>query len=279
MPLLRCASLLVLSLTLGPEAAPAPRPVPPPAGAAAQDEAAQKLAAAFAEAGIRLDLAHGLCSIPAEVLVRGDLLEYLIVNPRGAAHESAFLTEVPASRLNAALLALGAQPGTNARRKRKDPPPSQEDLRQGAPAYDVLPPEGDGFYLYAAWKVDGETHFHRMEDLVLDLRVGQTMRRHKWVYLGSRMLRLRADKPEESFAADLEGNLVNIAFFDAGNTLLTAALPECLDQTVWQANYWLLPERGSPVELVFARERLAVAPPEVEARLRDAQRVKPADER
>ena len=243
------------------------------------DEIAAQARAAFAAEGILLDLQHQMASVPAEVLVRGELLEYLVVNPRGAVHESAFLTGVSASRINAAMLALGAQPGQNARWKRRDPPPTPEELREGAPAYDVELPKGDGFYLYVAWKLDGETVFHRMEDLILDLRSGATMRRHQWVYLGSRMLRMRPDRDEEAFAAELEGNLINIAFFEQGNTLLTGALPECEDQTSWQSNFWLLPDRGSPVEIVFSREKLVTCPPEVEARLQPAIRVERREER
>lgn len=255
----------------------APRPDP-----GTQDpapDATARLREAFAAEGILLDAAHGYASVPAEILVRGDLLEYLIVNPRGAVHESAFLTSVSASRINAALLALGVEPGRNARWRRKEPPPTLEEMRDGVPAFEVTPPEGDGFYLYVAWKLDGETCFHRMEDLILDLRTGATMRRHRWVYLGSRMLKLRGDDGQEAFAADLEGNLVNIAFFEQGNTLLTGALPECIDQTVWQSNFWLLPERESPVEILFARQRLLQCPADVEARLREAARVAPRESR
>ncbi len=270
---LRCAALVLTAL--------AARGPAPEGGASAPQDAdpARALVEAFAREDIHLDLAGRLCSVPAEVLVRGDLLEYLIANPRGAVHESAFLTHVPASRLNAALLALGAQAGENARWKRREPAPTLEEMRAGAPAFDVTPPTGDGFYLYAAWKVDGVERFYRMEDLILDLRAGQTMRYHRWVYLGSRMLRLRGEDEREAFAADLEGNLVNIAFFEQGNTLLTGALPECLDQTVWQSNYWLLPARGSAIELIFAREPLAQLPAAIAARLREAQRVEPGDER
>jgi hypothetical protein len=249
--------------------------VPAPTRSAAEEQAR----AAFAAEGILLDVTHKLASVPAEVLVRGELLEYLVVNPRGAVHESAFLTGINARKINAALLALGVEPGQNASWKRRDPPPTPEELREGAPAYEVTPPKGDGFFLYVAWKLDGETVFHRMEDLILDLRSGATMKRHQWVYLGSRMLRMRPDTPDEAFAAELEGNLINIAFFEQGNTLLTGALPECEDQTSWQSNFWLLPERGSPVEIVFSREKLVTCPPDVEARLQPAIRVERREER
>jgi len=100
--------------------------------------------------------------------------------------------------------------------------------------------------------------------LLLDRATGQTMRRHKWVYLGSRLVHPRENEAQEAFAADLEGNLVNIAFFEQGNTLLTSALPECLTQTIWMTNFWLVPPRESQVQIVFARERLAALPPDLE---------------
>jgi len=73
----------------------------------------------------------------------------------------------------------------------------------------------------------------------------------------------------EEFAADVYQNLVNIAWFSDGNTLLTGALEECLEQTIWMSNAWLLPDRGEPVRIVFARERLEHAPDELVERLPD----------
>ena len=199
--------------------------------------------------------------------MREDLLEYLLVNPRGAAHESLLVTEVVPSRLNAALLGMGFVPGTNATWRRRDPPPTAEELADGARPYTVDPPSGDGVFLYLAWREGGETYFFRIEDLIRNLESGRSMRRHGWVYLGSRMVRLRGGEEKEVFAADAEGNLVNISFFEQGNTLLTAALPECIQQTIWLANGWLLPQRGSPVELIFSRRALPTLPDGFEAHL------------
>ena len=96
-----------------------------------------------------------------------------------------------------------------------------------------------------------------------DLERGRTLRRHRFVYLGSRMVERRSG--EVQFAAALEGNLVNIPFFAQGNTLLTAALPECISQKAWLPNAWLLPERGSPALLIFSRERLHRPPASLDA--------------
>lgn len=228
---------------------------------------ARKLEETFRKQGIHLDLEKQLCWIPATVDIRDDLLEYLLVNPKGAAHESLFTTNVVPSVLQTALLALGVERGKNAAWKARTPPPTPEEMRAGVSLYTVDPPEGDGFFLYAAWRARGETYFYRMEDLLRDLETGRSMRRHRWVYLGSRWVRMPKTPTQETFVADLDGNLINIALFEQGNTLLTAALPECLKQTVWLTNAWLVPERGAEVAFIFARERLTVPPPQLESLL------------
>lgn len=243
----------------------------------------QAVERAFLEHDVHVDLGRGTCWIPVRVDVREDLLEYLLVNPKGAAHESLFTTEVLPSHLNAALLALGVSPGVNAKWRSKEPPPTEQEIQDGAAPYVVDAPTGDGFCIYAGWREGGETHFHRVDDLLRNLETGRSMRRHAWVFLGSRVVRMRAreanapkegapkgDATRESaskeggtrevFAADVEGNLVNIAFFEEGNTLVTAALPECLKQTIWLANGWLLPQRGAPVALLFSRKPLEAPP-------------------
>jgi hypothetical protein len=214
-----------------------------------------ELAEALAREGLMLDRAAGVVSLPATVLVKNDLLEYLLVAPNGAAHESLFLTQVRPSLLNAALLLLGAEPGKNAHWETRE----GVDER-GRPLQAVYPPEGDGFYLYAAWTENGETYFYRVEDLVRNLARGRGLARHRWVYLGSRFVALKPGTPE-SFLADVEGNLINIAYFFQGNTLLTAQPEECIEQSIWAANEWLLPPTGQPVRLFLAREPLAALAP------------------
>lgn len=138
-------------------AAPAvPALVQAPVAAGPADEGkVTELVSALEKLGVHLDPKHALCAIDVRVGIRDDLLEYLLVSPRGQSHESLFVTDVAPRAVNTALLALGAQPGTNVRIVAKDPPPTPEELRDGAPAYDVEPPSGDGFYLYAGWREAG----------------------------------------------------------------------------------------------------------------------------
>ena len=224
-----------------------------------QDAAQDELQQLFAENGIHLDLNQGICAIDATVAVREELLEYFLVASHGAAHESMLITGSNPSVINTALLALGVEPGTNAVWGPKNPQPSEEELRAGVSPYEVEPPSGDGFYLYVTWQDGEETYFYRAEDLVRNLSTGRSMKRHRWVYLGSRMIEW--EKPdEERFAAEMLGNLINIAYFEQGDTMLTGALPECVEQAIWMANAWLLPDRGHEVRLVFSQKRLGAVP-------------------
>lgn len=218
---------------------------------------APRAGAEQAAGGLWIDPARGIVALRAEVLVKEDLLEYLLVAAHGATHESLFVTDVAPTLLNAALLAAGAQPGRNA---------SWEEVpgATGRDAYRVVPPDGDAparFRPYVAWREDGEDYFFRVEDTVVNLESGRSMRRHDWIYLGSRFAGgEQGGEPE--FLAQAEGNLINLSFFFEGNTLLTAALPACLSQTIWVGNRALLPERGSGVTLVLSRTPLGGLPPE-----------------
>lgn len=241
-------ALLALLLASAPSAPPSRQEAP---SGSAQD-ALTALRQSLAEHRIRLDLERGFVALPVRVLVRDELLEYVLVGPSGQLHESLFVTEVTPSLLNAALLALGLEPGKNASWVELEPPPGSADAR---PEFEVVLPEGDGLYLYAGWREGEEVFLYRVDDLISNLATGRSLRRHRWVFLGSRFVSLREGEAEV-FVADVEGNLINLSFFFQGNTLVTAALPECEEQTIWVANAWLLPPRDAEVELFLCKERL-----------------------
>jgi hypothetical protein len=224
----------------------------------------RRLVDELARQGVMLDPARGICSLAAQVEVQDDLLEYLLVGPAGAIHESAFATAVQPGVLNTALLALGVEPGANASWSPKEPRPSDEELRAGVNPYDIFPPTGDGFYLYAGWRDGEELFFFRIEDLLRNLATGRAMERHRWVYLGSRWV-TETNGVDEVFAADVYHNLINVSFFADGYTLITGSLPECLEQTIWMLNGWIVPPRGSLVRLFFSRERIVGLPDELAA--------------
>jgi hypothetical protein len=254
-PLAALALLPLCLLPAGPQDPPAAKPERSPAA----------LQQALAQHGIWLEPALEACAIQARVLVRSDALEYVLVTRAGNGHESLFVTEAQPSELNVALLALGVQPGKNAVWTAREPAPTREELLAGAQAYSVEPPAGDGLLLYVAWKEGEELYFFRLDDLIRNLQSGRSMRRHAWVYLGSRSVKSRKDPAQELFVADEEGNLVNLCFFEAGTTLLTGSLPECESQTIWVGNAPLIPASGEPVLFVFSRRPLETCPKELRA--------------
>ncbi len=266
----------------------------PPAQGGPQDPALTKLVEALKQQDVHLDPSSGALWIPVRIEVRDELLEYLLVGPAGAVHESFFSTAVPASVINTALLSLGLHSGRNASWHPRDPRPTEEELRKGISSFEVTLPEGDGLELNVVWRQKDELFCYRVDDLLRNLLTGASMQRHKWVYLGSRMLPpdpRRKDKDSavksssstsaaETFAADVYQNLINVAYFSEGYTLLTAALPECVEQTIWLPNAWLIPQRGTQVALFFSRGRLESIPaalaeglPQVDPAARDARRI------
>jgi hypothetical protein len=260
------------------------RPQTPAETSGPPDQALVQLVEALRQQDVHLDPAAGALWLPVRVEVRDELLEYLLVGPAGASHESLFSTDVPASVLNTAFLALGLQPGSNAAWKARDPRPSDEELRSGVTPYEVTLPAGNGLHLNVAWRQGDELFLYRVEDLLRNLLSGASMQRHEWIYLGSRMLppdpRKKSAPQTELFAAEVYQNLINISFFNDGYTLLTAALPECVEQTIWLPNAWLLPQRGARVALFFSRERLEGIPrallsnlPEIDPAARDARKL------
>lgn len=249
------------------------------------DAAEAALQAAFTAAGVMVDRDASAVAFPVSAEVRAEYLEYVLVNPHGAIHEALLVTPVDAQVLGTAFLSVGAEAGKNVEYVAKDPAPTPDEARAGAKTHDTIPPSGKPLYLYVAWResagvpdlVTGEfpdetLHFHRLEDMIVDLKRDRTLRRHGWVWLGSRVLPPAKNGGVERFAAQVTGNLACVSFFPQGDTLLTPAMPECSSQTSWVANRWLMPAPGasmlmigSPLELSGVPDGLAAGVPMISA--------------
>lgn len=236
-------------------------PSPPPSQQPAQDPAQAALVARFAEQGIRVDLDAKTIELDARISNLREPLEYLLVlQPQGKDYESLLsCAGIPAEALNAAMLLLGVEKGQNGRVTPVEPPPSLEEIQNGAEPYVMRPASGDGFYIYVSWEeqIDGQTEpfVYRAEDLVINARDEGTYQRGKFVYLGSRFVKPHKDA-QEFFAAQGEGNLVSLCLFDPANHLLAGSDPDSDNQDAWYSNIFLLPPMGHPVKVIFARERL-----------------------
>lgn len=228
----------------------------PPAGAAQDLE--KEFLDTLAEAGIEFDREAKTATIPAMVNRLGDPLEYALIHRRGKTHEALLITEVQPSIMNAALLALGLEPGKNATYKEKDPPPTREEVEAGADFVDVFPPEGMPLYLTVSWTTeteDGkeERHEEAIEDLILDMTTGETVDTMQWIFLGGRMAALyRGDPPV--FVADYEGNMVSICYLDPPNHLATMKHERARDDMIWWRTE-KCPAPGVEVKVTFHKNK------------------------
>jgi hypothetical protein len=206
-----------------------------------------------------IDLERGVLGLACNVGITYDQIEYLLVGPNGSGHESLLLTTATPSLINAGLLLLGVERGRDVRWTKRDPPPTDDERARGVKSYTLELPSGDGFYLYLGWRRGDETYLFRAEDLVLNVRADTTMERHRWVYTGSHFV--SSKDGHEAFAADIAQNLISVIFFPEHDVFATAALPDCVIQTIWHPNYRMLPQAGSNVELFFSRQRIVELPP------------------
>ncbi|HKB15422.1 MAG TPA: YdjY domain-containing protein [Planctomycetota bacterium] len=257
-----------LALLLASSGGPRPlqdadRPAPPRAEdpadiarrAGADREAKEKLLRTFAEKGIFLDAERGRIEIEGRMNFPHMPVEYLLTSRRGATHECLFVTDASPSLLTAAVFVLGLERGKNVEYKVKEPPPTEEEMRAGVSPYETIPPRGDGLYVYVEWTEGEEVRQYRVEDLIQNDRTGRALPRQPWVFLGSRFVRTARGDPEV-FAAEAEGNLVAVTYFALGNQIFTYPHPDAATQNAFTPNAALLPDRGSPVRIIFSRQRL-----------------------
>jgi hypothetical protein len=241
-----------------------------------QGGATDALGELLAGGGVRFEPEAGRFSIEGRIATRDDLLEFLLVGSSGSAYESLLVTDADPTLLNTAILALGLEPGRNARWVEVD------DGAEVAPGDGERPdaagqwladrrvrleaPSGDGLMIHVGWSLDGEDYLFRAEDLIGNIEANAPLPRQRWTFIGSRFVP-DPDGQGEVFLAALEQNLVNIAWFPEGNTIATGTPAICARQDVWVGNPWLVPEPGTPVRILFTREPLVSIPPEVAATL------------
>jgi hypothetical protein len=221
------------------------------AAEAATEEVRRALVGSLASAGIALDLEAQEIRFAARIGSPRMPLEFLLVHERGADHESLLVTGVRPSALTTAVHLLGLKPGRNVSWVERDPFPTEDEVRAGARTHDIIAPSGDGLFVYVSWEDGGRRRSYRAEDLVITEQDGRAMPYTPWVFLGSRFSKQAASEPEY-FAADVEGDIISICYFAGGSQVFTNPHPLALRPIFWP-NHTLVPERGTPVEVVLSR--------------------------
>jgi hypothetical protein len=203
-------------------------------------------AARRAAAEVGIELTEDEVRVPARIVLRQGLLEYLAVLKGGKEHETlvSLHGNTPPDerrpktlgvRLNNAIQALGFTRGHPIR----------------FTPTGTLPARGEPVYLFLEWEEAGERVVVRAEDLVWDRLRNAPMERGKWVYVGSSFVP-GDEEGELLFAADLTAEAV--ATYSAPNTIIDNVADGAQDDTVFLVATPRLPEGVHEVTFVVRRE-------------------------
>lgn len=155
----------------------------------------------------------------------GELLEFLAVETAGRAYESLLTLECRPSVLQAALLLLGCKPDAKA---------------------------GTRLALEVEWEAEGRNRRVPAEELLVERRSRKSPSPLRWVFTGSRFVKLPGAS-EETFLADAEEAFIGLYPHDGLLIQLGGDFgnPYRSPEAGFGANTARLPPKGTPVRLVL----------------------------
>jgi len=201
--------------------------------------------------------------VPGLILVNRGLVELFGCGEGGKEHETVIRLETNVQALDLALTSAGFKRGKL---------PAKTDVN--------LEDQGSRVLILVQWlDKDGKLVTHRSEDLVVSVRRNAPMPRVGWTYVGHWMevadpTSPKGEKKHKVLAATGSRSLVTT--FRDRTALLDNPLEEAVDDTLFGANYMLLPKGGTPVRVIFrtptAAERNEIAG--LEKKISDEPKIK-----
>jgi len=176
--------------------------------------------------------------VPGVIMVTRGLVELFGCGEGGKEHETVFRLETNIQGLDLALTLAGFKRGKL---------PTKTDL--------TLADQGSRVLVLAQWvDKDGKLMTYRSEDLVVSMRRNAPMPRVGWTYVGQWMevadpTSPKGERKHKVLAATGSRSLVTT--FRDRTALLDNPLEEAVDDTLFGANYMLLPRPGTPVRIIF----------------------------
>jgi len=169
-----------------------------------------------------------------------DLLEYLIINPHGKAHEALLVTDLRPAHLNIAMKLLGYKESLELFQKLDD-----QHLPTGE--YHEVSKEvkkASRFHIYVSWSHQGENKNVHINDLLIHIHTKKSPPIHPFIYNGSYIY---AGK----FKADESGDLIAV-YTDRGS-IANYAGDGRDDDSLWYINRELIPEKLKDVTVTFKK--------------------------
>ena len=176
--------------------------------------------------------------VPGVIMVNRGLVELFGCGEGGKEHETIFRLETNIQGLDLALTSAGFRRGKL---------PTKTDINQAD--------QGSRVLILVQWvDKDGKLVTYRSEDLVVSMRRNTTMPRVGWTYVGHWMevadpTSPKGERKHKVLAATGSRSLVTT--FRDRTALLDNPLEEAVDDTLFGANYMILPKPGTPVRVIF----------------------------
>ena len=183
---------------------------------------------------VRLDQKALSISFPGKLNMKRGLLEYLLVNPNGSAHESLLVTDVGANDIHVAMLLLGAKGGANT----AGAPPAQLDAQYFRTAPKLT---GDSVFITVKWQEKDVEKTAPIEGWLFDA-ARKPIEHGPWIYNGSILY-------EGRFLAQADGNLV--ALVTSPTALINNPRKGNDNDQMWNVNEDATPGADTPVEIIF----------------------------
>jgi len=196
--------------------------LPPPTGA-------QRLSPEY---DAWIDPKQGVVIVDGQVALRKGMLEMFACLRNTKEHESVVSANTKAYLVHAALLRLGAEPGTPV---------------QFQPVY--KPPSGTEINVEVQWRdADGKQHSARAEDWVRDARTGKAMTQ-PWVFAGSYFWK-DEETGKEYYQAE-GGDFICVSNFSTALLDIPIESSQSDAELMFEAFTERIPPRGTPVRLVL----------------------------
>jgi len=206
---------------------------------------------------VRIDRAAGVVEFDAYVpMVIDDpeqvvFLETIVCTRNSKEHETLLATDARPSSIHAALLLLGAEPGT----------PGDWELGEGDEIVHI-PPTGPAVRIEFVWTgADGEQRNDDPVTWIVNDIDGAAFPDRDWVFAGSRIIEWTPpgeDAPVEVYDADYSGTLIGLATFGTETLAWPSVISHdsTVDEPVWIVDASKAPPVDTPV---VVRLRLADA--------------------
>ena len=238
----------LVPLVIGEDAPPAATSPPAPPVAPAKPAIREVSPGIFEVGQVRLDQKALTISFPGKLNMERGLLEYLIVNPHGSAHESLLVTDTNASDIHFAMLLLGAKGGAIT----TEAPPAQLDERYFRTAPKIT---GDPLLITVQWKEKDVERTVPVEDWLYNESAKKAIEHGPWTYNGSIVF-------EGRFLAQVDGNLV--ALVTTPTALINNPRKNSNNDQMWNAYEKATPRVNTPVRIIF--KLLPVADPKLKTK-------------